>query len=176
MRAFAANPRAFSLIELVIVLAIAGVIGAIAVPRLSNVSTDAPIAAYKADLMAIQGAVDRYTAEHQGKMPDALKFAQQLTQYTDIHGNVSAVRTTTHLYGPYLRKMPDISAPPRVESSVMVGAEMTDGTAADEVVIKSMTNKNTIWMYSPTLGRVRMKVVAMAGVSLEAEDAQLQEN
>ncbi len=159
MRSTFANLRAFSLIELVIVLAIVSVLGAIAVPRLSSVAGDAPMAAFKADLVTIQNAVERYTAEHVGLMPDKDVFAQQLSQYTDIHGNISPVKSATHIYGPYLRKMPEVYVGPRVNAGDIVESEMSDGTAVGEVALKSMeTNTATAWMYNPATGKVRVRL------------------
>lgn len=173
MHLAALNSRGFSLIELVIVLAIVGVIGAIAVPRLSTVSADAPMAAYKADLLTMQSAIERYTAEHVGLMPDKDRFARQLTQYTDIHGNVSAVKTNTHVYGPYLRKLPEAYISPRVTADEMADPDLSDGNVVDEVLVKSMTNKTTIWLYNTKTGRMRVKAnVVDGGASLQASEAE----
>ncbi len=95
----------FSLLELVIVVVTLAVIAAIAVPRLSRGSAGASDAALTGDLHMMRAAVDRYTAEHAGRRPGA-DIANQLTQYTDALGAVSATKDTTHIYGPYLRQIP----------------------------------------------------------------------
>ena len=100
----------FSLIELVIVVVIIGIIGAIAIPRLSRGADGANSAKLKQDLEVLNKALDLYAAEHAGQYPSLANIADQLTQYTDIDGNVSSTPTTTHIYGPYLRSIPPTSA------------------------------------------------------------------
>ena len=155
------------MIELVIVLAIIGVLGAIAVPRLTSVAESAPLTAYKADLVAIQNAVERYAAEYLGKLPDSDHFVLQLTQFTDIHGNVSPVKTTTHLYGPYLRRMPEVYVGPRINQGDLADANLSEGIAQNEVAIRSTkTTKETVWLYNPLTGQVRVQVASVDGVKL----------
>ena len=105
----ARESHGFSLIELVIVVVIIGIIGAIAIPRLSRGADGANSAKLKQDLAVLNKALDLYAAEHGGTYPTAVKIEQQLTQYTDIDGRVSATPTATHLYGPYLRSIPPAS-------------------------------------------------------------------
>lgn len=96
----------FSLIELVIVVVIIGIIGAIAIPRLSRGAEGADESALQANITLLNKAVEHYAAEHHGRYPDAGKVDDQLTMYTDLKGNTSATKTTTHIYGPYLRSIP----------------------------------------------------------------------
>ena len=95
----------FSLLELVIVVVIIGIIAAIAVPRLSRGSVGAADAALIRDLDIMRAAIDLYAAEHGGTRPGA-DVVNQLTQYTDALGAVSATKDVTHIYGPYLRRIP----------------------------------------------------------------------
>jgi len=142
MRNRAGNPafatRGFSLIELVIVVVIIGIIAAIAIPRLSRGASGASASAVKHDLIVLNKALDVYAAEHDGAFPDAAKVQQQLLQYTDAQGDVSATRTNTHIYGPYLRKIP---AAPAGEA---VGSTKLSGTDAADVG----------WLYNQTHGRI----------------------
>ena len=102
--------RGFSLVELVVVVIIIGIIGAVAIPRLSRGSDGANKSALKQDLLVLNKAVDLYAAEHLGKYPDAAKVEDQLLLYTDEQGNTSATPTSTHIFGPYLRKIPPAPA------------------------------------------------------------------
>ncbi len=104
--------RAFTLIELVIVVVLIGIIAAIAIPRLSRGAEDAKWQAVKADSIVLQQAVDLYTAEHDGRSPaldadgnldtDSQRFMDRLLQRTDENGELSALGT----FGPYLRTFP----------------------------------------------------------------------
>ena len=99
------NDRAFSLIELVIVVVIIGIIAAIAVPRLSRGVEGAAESAILGDLAVVRGSIDLYVTEHRGAGP--WNFESQMTEYTDLNGNTSAVQVSPFIYGPYLRAVPE---------------------------------------------------------------------
>jgi general secretion pathway protein G len=98
----------FSLIELVIVVVIIGIIAAIAIPRLSRGSSGAADSALAGDLAVLRSAIDLYATEHNGKFPTKDEIADQLTKYSDLAGNTSESRDTTHVFGPYLRRVPPL--------------------------------------------------------------------
>lgn len=58
----------FTLIELLLVVVIIGILAAIVVPKLAGRSEDARIAAAKADLKTLAGALDRYEVDS-GRFP-----------------------------------------------------------------------------------------------------------
>ena len=115
--------RAFSLVELVIVLVIIGVIAAIAVPRLTRGATNASATALAADLAALRNAVELYRAEHEGAFPTVANFVNQMTQFSDTGGtNFAAAADVANgiVYGPYLKGIP----------ALPVGAEKGSTTVA----------------------------------------------
>ena len=145
MNAMNANRRSgFSLIELVIVVVIIGVLAAIAIPRLSRGSAGAADSALSGNLAVLRNAIDLYATEHGGTYPTVAAFDAQLTQFSDASGTASASKTSTAIYGPYLRKVPPLSVGTNKGSAVVVdGSSGTPGTVAGG------------WFYNPTTGEIR---------------------
>lgn len=93
------------------VVAIMGIIAAIAVPRVASSTSQSSANALKATLFNVRSAIDIYYAEHNrfpGYDPSTgvannSQFIKQLTMYSDAAGNTNPNYTSTYLFGHYLR-------------------------------------------------------------------------
>ncbi|MBN2330139.1 MAG: prepilin-type N-terminal cleavage/methylation domain-containing protein [Candidatus Omnitrophica bacterium] len=85
--------RAFTLIELLIVVAIIGILAAIAVPNFLNAQVRAKIARVKGDLKAVSSALEMYRLDNNafplGPGPDLLSWSVVLTTPVSYISNVN---------------------------------------------------------------------------------------
>jgi prepilin-type N-terminal cleavage/methylation domain-containing protein len=113
--------RAFSLIELVIVLVIMGVISAIAAVCMGAGAAGSCEAALAADLSRLRGAIDMFTVEHGENSPRLDGFAEQISTYTNGGGHAQPTANAGHSYGPYLRQIPLLPAGADKGKNTVVG-------------------------------------------------------
>lgn len=95
------NRRAFTLVELLIVVVILGILAAVVIPQFSDASTDARFSSLATNLATIRGQIELYKLQHRGNYPTLTNFTAQMTQGTDVTG---AAGTD---FGPYLQRIPN---------------------------------------------------------------------
>ena len=115
--------RAFSLVELVVVVLIVGILAAVAAPKMFDTSTKARESATKASLGVVRNAIELYYSD-KGAYPT-------LVQLTDMSG---ANGMKNYIKGPF-----PVSAYGNKTATVL------DGTAAQPT-------PTTGWVYNPPTG------------------------
>jgi general secretion pathway protein G len=104
----------FTLVELLIVVAILGILGAMVVPRFSDAARDSRENVLKESLRTLRGQIKLYNAHHDQRPPgyppgqttgatEAL-FKAQMTNPTNGAGEVGT--GASYRFGPYLRHVP----------------------------------------------------------------------
>ena len=97
--------RGFTLVELMIVVALLGILAAIVIPQFGSNTSEARTSALSSDLATIRKQIELYRYHHQEKLPAAVgetgaDFARRLTTKTDQDGNPGSK------FGPYFLRMP----------------------------------------------------------------------
>jgi hypothetical protein len=140
-----------SILEIAIVATTLVILGAVGIPRMSQGAGSTGDLTANDGLAALRNAIDLYGAEHGGVLPTAARIEAQLTQYTDLAGNVSATKTAAHLYGPYLDRIPVLPAGVR-----RGGNRIAAGDA-----------NNVGWLYTEATGEITANTTTQTAPSPE---------
>ena len=150
----------FTLIEMLIVVLLLGILAMLVIPQISVSTEDASLNTLHSNLGSMRNAIELYYHQHNETYPGehditgtatadaaaaATAFLQQLTQYTDINGDVAAVKDATHIYGPYLKSVTLPTNPYNNDNTVVC-----DPTEDDITVRASAGTQG--WRFYPQTG------------------------
>ncbi len=109
--------RAFTLVEILIVVVILGIIGAIVIPKFSNASATARASMLADDLRTIRTQIVVFKGQHVGvspgypecdtsQAPTEAAFIEYMTRASNAAGEIADPGTPGYRYGIYLRSIP----------------------------------------------------------------------
>ena len=109
--------KAFTLVEILIVVAILGILAAIALPQFQSHAQEAKEAAVKDNLRILRQQIELYAAQHNGvppghpngdisATPNWIIFFNQMLKTTNTSGQFANVGTPGYPLGPYLSEVP----------------------------------------------------------------------
>lgn len=122
--------RAFTLVEVLIVVIILGILAAIVVPQFSDASTDAKLSALQTNLQTVRSQLQLYKMQHNDVWPLLATFTEQMTLSSKLDGATAAVGTAGFPLGPYLLSIP--TNPFTGTNTVTAGAADTSAWYYDE--------------------------------------------
>lgn len=150
----------FTLIEMLIVVLLLGILAMLIIPQISVSTDDARLNTLHSNLGSMRNAVELYYHQHNETYPgenditgtatadaaaSATAFLQQLTQYTDINGDVAAVQDATHIYGPYLKSVTLPTNPYNNDNTVVCDP------AEDDITVRASAGTQG-WRFYPQTG------------------------
>lgn len=138
--------RAFTLVELLIVVVILGILAAVVVPQFTDASSDAKMSAIQTNLQTIRSQLQLYRLQHNETWPALATFTAQMTQASKADGTTAAPGTAGFPYGPYL--LTAIPNNPYTDTNTV-----SDG-AAD----------SSAWYYDEDTGQFRANDTAHVGL------------
>ncbi|MGQ0552540.1 MAG: type II secretion system protein [Planctomycetota bacterium] len=134
----------FTLVEMMIVIAILGMLAAVAIPQFLSNKQEGKSAAMVSSLSVLRTAIDSYWSQHDTfpGQKDAKEFGEQLLQKTDKAGKVVAADKDG--YGPYIR------------NGVLPTNPLTDTNTVKVVdTMPAKPSGTEGWIYSKKTGEIR---------------------
>ncbi len=140
--------KAFTLVEILIVVIILGILAAIALPAFSNATASARASMLADDLRVIRVQLNTYAIQHAdsrpgypsgGGVPTEVTFVGQMSQATDEAGVVRPIGTPGFKFGPYLREVP-VNPFTQLKTVLVLG---------DAEAIPAEATGNFGWVYQP---------------------------
>jgi general secretion pathway protein G len=141
--------KAFTLVEILIVVIILGILAAIVIPQFTQASNDARISALQSDLQTCRSQLELYKVQHLENYPQAIdgndsaKVIAQLTSRTNAAG-VVGTDATQFPFGPYLQQFPTngFVADTTKSATITFGtADMAPGDATSGWYINTNTGR-----------------------------------
>ncbi len=111
------NAKAFTLVEILIVVVILGILAAVVIPTIAHNTVSAKDSALAVDLQLLRRVILVYKGQHlevgpgypngdKSQAPTEQDFIDQVTLSSNMNGQTAAIGTPGFNRGPYLMKIP----------------------------------------------------------------------
>jgi prepilin-type N-terminal cleavage/methylation domain-containing protein len=146
---------AFTLVELLIVVAILGIMAAVVVPAIKSYTTEAKESAAKRDLSILRSAIELYASQHNAFPPGYVDglfkplppiTTAQFCSPSDSSGEVAEEPDESHNLGPYLLSIP--KNPFNDKDTIQILAPATP--------FPESPTDATGWIYKPAAKAIRL--------------------
>jgi len=144
--------KGFTLVELMIVVSILGILGALVLPVYQGHASEAKVSAARSNLHAMRVQIELYKMQHGGVLPGSAfgvgvtesTLAKQLVGTSTVDGAASSSKAPADpfLYGPYFVKIPVNTF--NDKSNIAYSTDF----AADAGI------KDSGWLYNRTTGQI----------------------
>ena len=137
--------KAFTLVEILIVVIILGILAAIVIPQFTKASEDARESALASDLQMIRSQLELYKVQHLESYPNGGTIAAWQLQLTGQTNNLGAAGTD---FGPYMQSFPKNQFAP---SNLTVQSDVA--FTADPLVLAPPGDDTTGWWFNSATGK-----------------------
>lgn len=158
------NQSGFTLIEMLVVVIILGILAMIIVPQITVSTEDARRTTLQQNLGIMRNAIETYAAQHRNRYPGVYSetdgttltttdaeaktaMLAQMTQFTNLNGQVQATKDTTFKYGPYIKTSTLPNNPYNDSTDVLVDFDQNDITVA-----RAPAGAGEGWQYFAPIG------------------------
>jgi general secretion pathway protein G len=93
----------FTLVELIIIVSILAILASLVIPKFTDASVVAQVAATKDQLRIVRTVLERYKVDHDDRYPDIDDLWGAVTGKTDKDGTINASGD----FGPYMKSAPE---------------------------------------------------------------------
>jgi len=165
----------FTLVEILIVVIILGILGAIVLPQFSEASDDAKESALIQDLQTMRAQAELYKFHHNGEYPSSVggtsqDFKDQMCKATKLDHATGEVGDATFPLGPYFVK--HCPANPYNGGRGVKIVDDVPGAVVDELATESIDGEDVKvgWFFNPATGRLKANADGTAADGTKLED------
>jgi general secretion pathway protein G len=142
--------KAFTLVEILIVVVILGILAAIVIPQFTNASQDAQIGNVQTQLQTVRGQIELYRVRNNGTSPDLVAAPTNTSLGNGFAGLLEPPLIGGVVQQPYMRTAP--INPRNKASSVQAAVSSSGSSLAQQGAAMDPATITDGWLYDAASG------------------------